>query len=107
MCKQIRRRHDQRDATAERFQKLSTVEVEVIKWTSEELVTLLLKLKIRLVHSATSFAVPLAISIALTMRGYVPQRQTFASMCLTFSARLGFAFLFRSAAAAMIIPDVQ
>ena len=44
---------------------------------------------------------------ALLLRAYVPQRQTFASMCLTISSRLGFAFLFKSAEAAMIIPEVQ
>ena len=67
-----------------------------------------LELEIRVItHSATSFAVPAAISIALTMRGYVPQRQMLASICLTISSRDGFGFLLSKLAAAMIIPEVQ
>ena len=73
MRDQVRRRHDQSDAATESFEKLAPVEIEVIEGLVEKLVSfefdsLAVEIVFQLVHSATSFAVPAAISIALTIR---------------------------------------
>ena len=68
---QVRHRHEQRDPAAERFQKLATIKVEVVERSREEFVAFQFQRKFRIeffFHLRTSFAVPEAISIALTIR---------------------------------------
>ena len=48
-----------------------------------------------------------AFWMALTIRGYVPQRQTLPSMKSMISFSFGAGFFWSSATADMIIPDVQ
>ena len=43
----------------------------------------------------------------MTIRGYVPQRQTLRASVPTMSSALGLAFVFSRATEATIIPDVQ